>query len=311
MTTTEIAAAAGVSRAAVSYVLNDRPDSGISQTTAQRIRDAARSMGYVPSAAARILRSGRSNLALGLLPAWDLGSPFPEIFRGLGDRLERLGYDLVLRPAGATAVRVEQLLRSLTPALVISPTDFSVDERELFGGAGIPVHYLDIATFVGLIGRTQANFLIDVGYERLIYAQPDHHVPEALSAPRFAAMGEVARIRGVAPPHVARLPYTAKALKEFVREYMEEGCGICAHSDELAAFLFASLGRERFGGKTELGLLGVGDSPVAHLGISTVKLDIEYWADAWFEPLETILVSGREPLGRRDLSMEVIARSST
>jgi len=199
----------------------------------------------------------------------------------------------------------------VTPSLVVTVNELSGDERELFTRAGIPVRHLDIAAFVGLVGRTQANFLIDAGYERLIYVQPDQHVPEALSVPRFAAMSEAARTRGVTPPRLVRLTYTAKGLKEFVRKYVGEGCGICAHTDELAVFIFASLGRERFGGETGVGLIGVGDRPVANLGISTVKLDIEYWADAWFEPLETILVTGREPSGRRDLSMRVIARSST
>lgn len=110
---------------------------------------------------------------------------------------------------------------------------------------------------------------------------------------------------------MARLPYSAKGLKEFLREYGDEGCGIWAHTDELAAFLFVSLGRERFGGEMGLGLVGVGDRLVASVGFSTVKLDAEYWADAWSEPLMAILTSGRKPPEQRDLSMDVIVRSST
>ncbi|WP_231973281.1 hypothetical protein [Variovorax sp. HW608] len=195
--------------------------------------------------------------------------------------------------------------------MIITLQEFSVDERKLFGDAGIPVHDLGMAALMGLIGRTQTNYLIDAGYERLVYVQPDCHVPEVLSVPRVAAMCEAARMRGVALPHLVRLPYTAKGLKEFVRDDVGDRSGICADTDELAAVLFASVGRDRFGGNTGLGLIGVGDRPVANLGISTVKVDVEYWADAWFEPLEAILISGREPSKRRNLAMEVIARLST
>jgi hypothetical protein len=78
---------------------------------------------------------------------------------------------------------------------------------------------------------------------------------------------------------------SATGLKNFVREHEGERCGIFAHTDELAAFLFVSLGRPRFGWETGLGLVGIGDRPVTKVGISTVKLDVAYWADAWMDPI--------------------------
>lgn len=62
----DVANLAGVSRTTVSFVLNNRGDS-IPETTRQRVLDAARRLGYVPSAAARTLRAGGNNIVLVLL----------------------------------------------------------------------------------------------------------------------------------------------------------------------------------------------------------------------------------------------------
>lgn len=65
-----VADAAGVSAATVSYVLSGRASSrsgsasGISEATAARIRDAARSLNYQPNPAARSMRTGKSNVVL-------------------------------------------------------------------------------------------------------------------------------------------------------------------------------------------------------------------------------------------------------
>jgi LacI family transcriptional regulator len=67
-TSLDVARLAGVSRATVSYVLNDS-DSGIaiSQPTRTRVLEAARQLGYYPNAAARSLRGQRTGV-VGLAP---------------------------------------------------------------------------------------------------------------------------------------------------------------------------------------------------------------------------------------------------
>jgi DNA-binding LacI/PurR family transcriptional regulator len=48
----------GVTKAAVSFALNDQP--GVSASTRQRILDIAREIGFQPSSAARALSDGRA-----------------------------------------------------------------------------------------------------------------------------------------------------------------------------------------------------------------------------------------------------------
>ena len=59
-----------MSRTTVSYVLNGVSQRGISQATTLRVREAAVRLGYLPSAAARSLRRGRSELVLLVVGDW-------------------------------------------------------------------------------------------------------------------------------------------------------------------------------------------------------------------------------------------------
>jgi len=55
VTLNDVAAASGVSRATASFVLRDSPNQSISAVTRERVRQAARDLGYVPHAIARAL----------------------------------------------------------------------------------------------------------------------------------------------------------------------------------------------------------------------------------------------------------------
>src|SRR3954462_11150967 len=67
-TIADVARRAGVSAAAVSFAVNDRP--GVSPETRERILAAARELGWRPSAAARALTEARTR-AIGLVLARD------------------------------------------------------------------------------------------------------------------------------------------------------------------------------------------------------------------------------------------------
>jgi LacI family transcriptional regulator len=96
VTITDISKACGVSRATVSKALNGAPD--ISQETAKRVRDAARALGYLPNAAARALKLGRSyNIGVLFSDATGGGISheyFSQILESVKAEAERLGYDI-------------------------------------------------------------------------------------------------------------------------------------------------------------------------------------------------------------------------
>lgn len=103
----DVAKHAGVSKSAVSAVLNNRVGEGIrvSEETQQKIRDAVQALGYVPSLAARNLARGRNNL----LAVFTFEAIFPidsrnfyyPFLMGIEEEAAQQGYDLLL----ATAAR--------------------------------------------------------------------------------------------------------------------------------------------------------------------------------------------------------------
>ncbi|MGI4894230.1 MAG: LacI family DNA-binding transcriptional regulator, partial [Janthinobacterium lividum] len=97
-TISDIARLAGVSKASVSYALNDLP--GVSGPTRERVREAARDLGWRPSAAARSLSNAQAD-AVGLAVARDVGllgeEPYyMRLLAGMESVLAAEGYSLLL-----------------------------------------------------------------------------------------------------------------------------------------------------------------------------------------------------------------------
>src|SRR3954469_15714833 len=90
VTSADVAAAAGVSRATVSYVLNG-VHGRISDRTRARVHAAAERLGYVPNAMASALRAGRTEVVLLALPSRPLGPSVAEWGTAGVTELERLG----------------------------------------------------------------------------------------------------------------------------------------------------------------------------------------------------------------------------
>jgi LacI family transcriptional regulator len=94
VTVAEIAQKAGVSKATVSFVLNNAVQAGaISAATRARVLAAAKSLGYRPNAAAKALATGRSSTILMVLfDRWD--EHLTERLRGAEAHLVPAGYSL-------------------------------------------------------------------------------------------------------------------------------------------------------------------------------------------------------------------------
>src|SRR5690606_29882683 len=94
-TSADVARLAGVSRATVSYVLNNARAVRISEPTRRRVREAARELGYVPHAAARSLRAGHSRMVLMPAPAFPVGPLYRRFIDELQAALSLLDYTVV------------------------------------------------------------------------------------------------------------------------------------------------------------------------------------------------------------------------
>lgn len=112
----DVAALAGVSKSAVSKVFNNRP--GISEPTRKRIHDAARKLGWSPSASATALRGERTRtvgLVISRAPDLLTTDPyFTELIAGMEQELGPLGYGLQLHLIGTDADHEQRLYERLS-----------------------------------------------------------------------------------------------------------------------------------------------------------------------------------------------------
>ena len=113
VTIKDLSKSLGVSRSTISKALNDRPD--VASATKARILEAARELGYQPSAAARNLRRQRTN-KIGLVvnyPIYRVSDFLAELIPGMASAAEDAEYNLILYTSMAgNAERIKSLCRS-------------------------------------------------------------------------------------------------------------------------------------------------------------------------------------------------------
>lgn len=103
----DVAELAEVSTATVSFVLSGK--GGVSPQKAQRVRDAAKKLGYQGNKAARALRTGSTHSIVVIVP--DIANPFyGEVVRGIDAVAQAAGADVLLCNANNDVERERQYL---------------------------------------------------------------------------------------------------------------------------------------------------------------------------------------------------------
>jgi DNA-binding LacI/PurR family transcriptional regulator len=283
VTSADVARRAGVSRATVSYVLNDTPGQSISADTRRRVLAAAAGLGYAPSAAARTLRTGRSDVVLCLLPDWPIGDEVGGLLGSLSTELARAGLTFVVHPGSPADRPAGEIWKAITPAAVIAFAGFSDDQLEAMRAAGVAlvVALLGRASRGGcelevpqqLAGRRQAEHLRGTGHRRLGYAYPDDDRLRIFAEPRLAGV----RAGTTAEPHVETVPLDPERAAEAVLRWHAAGVtGVCAYNDEVALAVLAGVRRAGLRAPGDLAVVGVDDIPAARLAVpalTTVTTD--------------------------------------
>lgn len=174
-TAQDVADLAGVSRSAVSLVLNGRADGNISRVKQEAVRDAARQLHYTPNAVALSLRSKRT-ATIGVLTWADRRQMPLALLGAIYDAASSAGYLLMMVDAQQRPWQVDALLdRRVDGFVVVAPelVDFPLPESV----ASVPtvlVNCLDpsleasslVPDEVGA-GVSAAQQLIGAGHRRL------------------------------------------------------------------------------------------------------------------------------------------------
>ena len=143
VTMSDVAKAAGVSRATASYAL--RGDARIAPATAERVLRAAHDLQYTTNLSARSLRSGRSGI-IGVA-IFELDRPYPsEMSAAMSREAARHGLEAIVQETSNSKDNEVAILQKVTSQLcdgtIFSPSNVSDEEIRALSG-GKPVVLLD------------------------------------------------------------------------------------------------------------------------------------------------------------------------
>lgn len=322
VTSADVAAASGVSRATVSYVLNDVAGQSISEATKIRVVEAAKSLGYVRSAVGVALSRGRSELVLldtsGLPRGFNVGEytrSFAEVLRGAGAVV------LEHTSAGATG-ELEAVVSSASPFAVVSSKPVSKHEEARLRAAGVElISGIDFGKNRDLrkplatsAGRLQAEFLCGQGRSILSYITSS---PSQSGSANYRIEGFRTRCLelGLRDPEIVEGSSDIETMVVDLRRLIDSGViGIATFDDELAFAVLAALDRMRVAVPDDVAVMGVDDIPLAKYAIpalTTLRLDTKALGASL--ATELLRAMGRElpPPSPEEVSYQLVQRSTT
>jgi DNA-binding LacI/PurR family transcriptional regulator len=272
VTSTDVARVAGVSRATVSFVLNDTPSARVSEATRAKVLAAAEQLGYVPHAAARSLRAGRSDLVVLPVSVAAIGRLFSDWLEALESALGDRGYTVVLHAFRSDdPVVAARTWAQLRPAVVIDMSDgrLTTEAAQVLTRAGVkavvaaasaPIE--GVYTIVGDqadIGTAAAEHLIGKGRRRIGVVMPVERGLSIFAEPRLSGIRRVAEAQGaqVTPLPMRYTDEAADALAVLCRELGLDA--VFGYNDEYAALLSAALADAGVAVPDDMSVVGADD----------------------------------------------------
>ncbi|MFF8605542.1 LacI family DNA-binding transcriptional regulator [Streptomyces sp. NPDC015346] len=289
-TSADVARLAGVSRATVSYVLNNTAAVRISEPTRRRVREAAEELGYVPHAAARSLRAGHSRMVLLPTAHVPIGPLYSQFFNELQWALRRLDYTVV--QYGSLGLEADEAARAwaeLRPVAVVSlghvqltPQGVEILKRSgakaviTIGSERVEgAHALVMDQ--GRVGRVAAEHLAAVGRRRIGVVVPEEPGLEMFAEPRLAGARQAVAGTGAT---VVPLPlrYEEDSANELAGRWRALGLdAVFAYNDEYAMLLMRALQDAGISVPEETAVVGSDDLLLGRLlrpRLSTVRIDM-------------------------------------
>lgn len=276
VTSGDVARESGVSRTTVSYVLSGREGVTISEATRRRVREAAERLGYHPSAAARTLRTGRSDLVVCVMPDWPAGPVVDATLDHLTQDLAERGLSLLVHHGGDPRP-LSDLWRAVTPRAVVGLGPLSPGELRGLEQAGIqvvgtpqvdPGESRPFAAAQRNLGRLQADFLLDRGHTRLGWAAPADTRLSDFAEPRFEGVRAACHDRRAPDPVGTIVELDVDSAATAARRWRAAGVtAVAAYNDEVALSVLAGLREEALAVPGDVAVMGVDDHPLARLAV--------------------------------------------
>ncbi|OUD02898.1 LacI family transcriptional regulator [Streptomyces swartbergensis] len=324
-TSRDVAQAAGVSQAAVSLVLGDKWRGRVSEATAQRVREAARDLGYRPNLAARNLRLGRTRTVLLVVPALTTEF-FAGVYTGATRVAAEHGFGVVLYPSPEGIGPAPDPFASAQAALDgVIASSMAADALTAIRGEALPLVMLD-SDPSGSLGaatvnldiadgvRQAAEHLLSLGHRRFLHLAAD--VPSwtfEVRARELAA--RLAEVPGTSV-RTARSPISIEgavtAAETALSQPGPRPTAVICDDDQLAAGTYKAARRLGLRVPDDLSVTGLDDLALATAidpELTTVRLDAELFGERGMRALLAVL-EGREPESG-DIPVRLVVRGST
>ncbi|MEU1591565.1 LacI family DNA-binding transcriptional regulator [Streptomyces sp. NPDC005708] len=324
-TSRDVAQVAGVSQAAVSLVLGDKWRGRVSESTAERVREAARELGYRPNLAARNLRLGRTRTVLLVVPALTTEF-FAGVYTGAARVAAEHGFGVVLYPSPEGVGPAKDPFHSAQAALDgVIASSMAADALSVIRGDQLPLVMLD-SDPRGSLGaatvnldiadgiRQVADHLLALGHRRFLHLAAD--IPSwtfDVRARELAA--RLAKVPGTSLA-AARAPISIDdALAAAEAALAAPGprpTALVCDDDKLAAGAYKAARRLGLRIPDDLSVTGLDDLALATAldpELTTVRLDAELFGERGMQALLAVL-EGRTP-EQGDIPVQLVVRGST
>lgn len=324
-TSRDVAQAAGVSQAAVSLVLGDKWRGRVSEATAERVREAARDLGYRPNLAARNLRLGRTRTVLLVVPALTTEF-FAGVYTGAARVAAEHGFGVVLYPSPEGIGPARDPFASAQAALDgVIASSMAADALTAIRGEALPLVMLDSDPH-GSLGaatvnldiadgvRQAADHLLALGHRTFLHLAAD--VPswtfEIRARELAARLSEVpgTSIRTAHSP--ISIEGAVAAAEAGLSAPGPRPTAVICDDDQLAAGTYKAARRLGLRIPDDLSVTGIDDLALATAmdpELTTVRLDAELFGERGMGALLAVL-EGREPESG-DIPVQLAVRSST
>ena len=324
VTAKDVARAAGVSQATVSYVINDNPNQRITPATRARVLAAVAELGYTPSAAARALRKGTSDVVLLLLPDIPIGPTAARIMEAFTDDLEPFGLTAVTRRmrAGKSAT---DAWREVRPVAIVALGTLTDVEAEALRIAEIPMLSTTFSPISGgsgasvpqvPIGRLQVEHLAATGHRTIGYAAPDDARVNDFFRRRLDGVRSACLDLGLDDPVVLPVHLDARHAEAAVRAWLGRAVpvtAVCAYNDDTAFALLAGLHRAGLSAPRDLAVIGVDNIPLASLAsppLTTIDQNVDRLVDYLAREVAHLVLNGPAPMPLRSDAVSLVIRES-
>ncbi|HEY9499810.1 MAG TPA: LacI family DNA-binding transcriptional regulator [Terrimesophilobacter sp.] len=292
VTSADVARESGVSRATVSYVLNNVPGRTISARTRQVVLETAHRLGHVPYAPARSLRLGRSNIVLALVQDFALGFISSRALRRLDTALAARGYVVLAHRYDESLRSLSELWGLVSPTVVVAMGGLSVPEQSAIQDSAKLLRVHGIVPHEKA-GRMQAEYLYSKGHRILGYALPADPSLALVASERLAGVRGACERLGIDQPIVRVVdtddPTTVFAALDDWILASNGVTAVCAHNDEIAMMLCSGMTSRGIVPGKDLAIIGVDNIPTARISLTTVEIDADAWADAVIESVLNLI----------------------